>query len=119
MSKRKVLAGVTDLFFVAKIRAVAQQAGVDLSFAGSTEELLAEAKSGPELVVLDLNDRTIDSLEVIQRLRGEPETASVPLVSFFSHVQVDLGKQARSAGCERVLPRSQFSVELVELLRGR
>ena len=118
MSKKRVLVGVTDLFFVAKIRAAAKQAEVDLTLAMSTDALLAGARSGAELVVLDLNDNTIDSIEVIRRLSGEPETASVPLVSFFSHVQADLGRRARIAGCERVLPRSQFSAELVDLLRG-
>ena len=118
MSKKKVLVGVTDLFFVAKIRAAAKQAEADLTLATSTEALLAGARSGAELVVLDLNDNTIDSIEVIRRLSGEPETASVPLVSFFSHVQADLGRRARIAGCERVLPRSQFSAELVDLLGG-
>ncbi len=119
MSKKRVLVGVTDLFFAAKIRAAAKQADVDLTLATTADGLLAAVRSGAELVVLDLNDNTIDSIDVIRRLGDEPETASIPLVSFFSHVQADLGRRARAAGCERVLPRSKFSAELVDLLRGR
>jgi CheY-like chemotaxis protein len=114
---RKVVAGVTDLFFVAKIQSAGRMVGVDLLFAKSIDELLEEVQSAADLVVLDLNDSNLDFLEALGRLRRQPETASVPTLAYFSHVDADLARQAREAGCARVLPRSQFSSRLVDLLR--
>jgi len=115
---RKVVAAVTDLFFVAKIQSAARHAGIELCLAKSVEELLLEAQSGADLVVLDLNDSNLDWLEGLARLRGQPKTASVPTLAYYSHVDADLARQAREAGCAEVLPRSQFSSRLVDLLRG-
>lgn len=114
---RKVVAGVTDLFFVAKIQSAGRMVGADLLFAKSIDELLEEVQSGADLVVLDLNDSNLDFLEALGRLCRQPETASVPTLAYFSHVDADLARQAREAGCARVLPRSQFSSQLVDLLR--
>jgi CheY-like chemotaxis protein len=114
---RKVVAGVTDLFFVAKIEASGRRAGVDLQFVKSVDALLEEAQSGVDLLVLDLNDSNLDYLEALDRLRRQPETASVPTLAYFSHVDADLARLAREAGCARVVPRSQFSSRLVDLLR--
>jgi CheY-like chemotaxis protein len=114
---RKVVAAVTDLFFVAKIESAGRQAGVKLLFAKSIGDLLEEVQSGADLVVLDLNDSNLDWLGALGRLRGQPETAAVPTLAYFSHVDADLARQAREAGCARVVPRSQFSSRLVDLLR--
>ena len=115
---RKVVAAVTDLFFIAKIQSAGRRAGVDLLFAKSIDELLEEVQSGVNLVVLDLNDSNLDWLGALGRLRSRPETASVPTLAYFSHVDADLARRAREAGCGRVLPRSKFSSRLVDLLQG-
>lgn len=115
---RRVIAAVTDLFFIAKMQAAARHAGVELGFVSTTEELLAKAEAGVDLVVLDLNDPNLDILGEIETLRANPETASLPLLGFISHVDVDLAEQAKKAGCDRVVPRSQFSSRLIEMLGG-
>ncbi|MFQ5790780.1 MAG: response regulator [Acidobacteriota bacterium] len=115
---RKVLAAVTDLFFVAKVEPLARRAGAEIAFCSTTEELLAQAKAGADLVLLDLNDRALDALELIEKLRAHPETASLPTMAFFSHVQTELGRKAQEAGCHQVIPRSQLAARLVDFLRG-
>jgi len=42
----------------------------------------------------------------------------VSLLGFFSHVQVDLQRQAAEAGYDAVLPRSIFFRDLVKILAG-
>jgi CheY-like chemotaxis protein len=111
--RRTVLAAVSDLFFVAKLQAAARQVDVELVLAANSEELQAKARNGADLVVLDLNDRGLDALSAIAGLRSEPETAGIPLLGFLSHVETEL-----AAGCDRVLPRSQFSARLPQLLAG-
>jgi hypothetical protein len=38
-------------------------------------------------------------------------------MAFFSHVQVELQRAAQEAGCDQILPRSQFTATLPQLLR--
>ena len=40
------------------------------------------------------------------------------VIAFLSHVQTDLAERARSAGCAEVMPRSKFTQNLAEILRG-
>jgi CheY-like chemotaxis protein len=116
--RRTVLAAVSDLFFVAKLQAAARQVDVELVLAANAEELQAKARNGADLVVLDLNDRGLDALAAIGGLRSEPATAGIPLLGFLSHVETELTREAQAAGCDRVLPRSQFSARLPQLLAG-
>jgi DNA-binding NarL/FixJ family response regulator len=109
----QVVALVDDIFFIAKMKETAKQAGVALETAG-TGEALAEAarKDGTSLLIVDLNAR--GSIEAIEKLRAAGIT--LPVIAFFSHVQAELGERARAAGCEQVMPRSKFARELPEIL---
>jgi len=40
----------------------------------------------------------------------------VPLLGFFSHVEVELQRNALSAGFDQVIPRSVFARDLGEIL---
>ncbi|HLE20526.1 MAG TPA: hypothetical protein VJB88_05350 [Vicinamibacteria bacterium] len=115
---RRVVAVVNNLFFVAKLQSAARQASVDLTFASTEDELLEKARAGAELVVFDLGDQDLQALAAIKRLRSEPDTADVPMLGFLRHTQPEVAERARAAGCENVMPRSQFSAQLVDLLRG-
>jgi CheY-like chemotaxis protein len=112
-----VIAVVDDLFFVGKLEATAKQAGVPLRCVRAAdfqpENLRAEK---PALVIFDLNTTSASAVELIRGLKADPELAAVPVVGFFSHVQVELQRAAREAGCDEVMPRSKFTAGLVQLL---
>jgi DNA-binding NarL/FixJ family response regulator len=113
-----VLVAVDDLFFLAKIEAVAKQAGigiVEARSARSLEERLREAP--PRLVILDLNSAACAPLEAIRGIKSDPRLAGTRVVGFLSHVQADLGRAAEAAGCDLVLPRSVFSARLADILK--
>ena len=55
----RVVAVVSDLFFVARIREVARLAGVPLVFARSADEINATLAAGARLVLLDLTGRHV------------------------------------------------------------
>lgn len=119
MDRHFVLAVVDDMFFSSKIEAVARGLGFDLvevRDARSLEESLVGHP--PRLILLDLNCRGCPPLDAIGRIRRDDRLRDIPLVAFFSHVQVGLERAAREAGCETVLPRSKFSVNLREILSG-
>ncbi len=112
-----VLVAVDDMLFSSKIRATAKQAGVELSFARSREEILQQARATkPALVIFDLNSGKTDPVATISALKADPELASIRTLGFASHVHTDLIAAARSAGADQVVPRSAFAGNLAEIL---
>lgn len=119
MSKsKKILAVVEDLFFVVKINDLARRAGLQVEFVKSAQDVLEKASAErPLMVIVDLNNAAVNAVDLIARLKGVPETKSVSVVSFVSHVQGELKQQAQEAGANMVLARSAFSSSLPQILR--
>jgi DNA-binding NarL/FixJ family response regulator len=106
----KILALVDDIFFQAKMLETAKHIGVELKSFATGEALLAELnQAAPKLIVVDLNARH-QPVETIASLSSQ--NSQVPVVAFFSHVQRDLAQRARDAGCNEVMPRSEFTKDL-------
>ena len=113
-----IIAVVDDLFFVGKLEATAKQAGVSLRTLRAADLQLEGLRAEkPALVIFDLNTTSASAVELIRRLKADLELAAVPVVGFFSHVQVELQRAAVAAGCDQVLPRSKFTAGLAELLQ--
>ena len=112
-----VLVAVDDLLFSSKIRATAKQAGVDLTFARSPQEVLDQARAlKPTLAIFDLNSGKTDPVATITALKKDPELAGIRTLGFASHVHTDLIAAAREAGADQVLPRSAFAGNLADIL---
>jgi DNA-binding NarL/FixJ family response regulator len=112
-----ILVAVDDLLFKSKIRATAKQAGVELTFAGSQDEVLAQARSTrPALVIFDLNSGKTDPVSTIAALKADPALSTIPTLGFASHVHTGLIAEARRAGADEVLARSAFAGNLAEIL---
>lgn len=103
-----------DLFFTSKVTGTAQALGLRVD---SVDDI-ATAKS--RLATGDIGcvflDLAIPRVSVADLLAAMPESARAPLIAFGSHMNVELLESARAAGAE-VLPRSQFSATMPELLR--
>ena len=109
---KRIVAVLHDLMFQVKIEQAAKRAGFEPVFVQSQQEALARAKENPAVIILDLNDRGIEPLETIAKLKGDLETSHIKLLGFVSHVQTDLQKAARDRGCDLVIARSAFSQKL-------
>lgn len=110
----QVLALIDDLFFQSKLSETARHVGVALQVVSSGEALVASAAAAaPRLVIVDLNARQgpLDAIEGLQAAGNPP-----PVIAFLSHMQTELAERARAAGCEQVLPRSQFTANLAAIL---
>jgi CheY-like chemotaxis protein len=118
MSNPKVLAVVNDLFFASKINEAAKHAGVQLIYVTNEAALLEKAKDNPALIIFDLNFTAAHPVELIAKLKGDPASKQIRLLAYLSHVQVDLMKAAEEAGCDEVLPRSAFSMNLPQILKS-
>jgi CheY-like chemotaxis protein len=116
---RTVLAVVDDLFFASKIRGTAEQLGVAVKFARTTEALAEAARREQvALIICDLHSQKVDLNELAKQLKADDQLRSIPLLGFFSHVQTELQREAEQAGFDRVIPRSVFNAQLVEILKG-
>jgi len=114
-----VIAYVDDLMFVSRIREAARPLALEIQTARSASQLLEACRSGsPKLVLADLDSPRLGSVEAIRALRAEPQTASVPVIGFVSHVNGALVAEAQAAGCTRVLARGAFVQELPRLLES-
>lgn len=112
-----VVAIVDDLFFAAKIRGTAEQAGVPVRFARGLDRLIESIlENPPSLIICDLHSEKISPTELAGRLKSDDRFRSIPLIGFFSHVQIELQQAAMAAGFDRVLPRSAFVNQLNAIL---
>jgi CheY-like chemotaxis protein len=112
---KTLIACVEDLFFRSKIEATARHLNVPLRFVGASELVQAcgAAKTGAVLMELSNNG---DALTAVRALRRAKATEALPVIGFLSHVDRTLAEEARSAGVTEVMPRSQFSETLPDLL---
>ncbi len=117
MSKTIALGLIRDLFFRAKIDAVAAAVGAEVEYASSIEAAAARcAAVPPSIIFTDLSDAAFPALETLEKIRAAAPTARV--IGFASHVELKPLKAARDAGYELTLSRSEFTARLPELLKG-
>lgn len=115
---KKILAVVTDLFFSVKITEAAKKAGMQVEFLRDEADIIAKAaQEKPTLIIFDLNFETAEPVRVIETLKGNPQTKSISLIGYLSHVQAELKQKAQEAGCNMVLARSAFSQNLPMILK--
>ena len=112
-----IIAVVDDMFFAAKIRAVAEAVGVEISFPRSKEALIQKAReTKPRLIVVDLHNQKFDSNELAGELKSDEQLRDIRMLGFFSHVQTELQRNAIAAGFDQVIPRSVFARDLAQIL---
>ena len=99
----RVVAYVPDLMDRSKVAAAA---GGDCVFASRPGDLAA-LSAGADVVVVDLTKPGV--VEVLAGLDAR-------VIGFANHTSRDVMDAARAAGCEQVLPRSDFFARIDELL---
>jgi DNA-binding NarL/FixJ family response regulator len=102
-----------DLFFQMKLAETAKHLHVELKVAATPDALLQLMDPLPKFVIVDLNARNTP-LEAVEKLRAQQPT--LPVIGFLSHVQTDLAAKAKAAGFQQVMPRSQFTANLPQIL---
>lgn len=105
----RVLAVVTDLFFVARIRETARLAGVAVAFAKSQPDVERQAALSPRLALVDLT-AALDLGQVLAALAG------VPVIGYTTHAAAARTKPWHER-CDRVVTKETLTRELPALLR--
>jgi CheY-like chemotaxis protein len=106
---------VEDLFFRSKIEATARHLNVPVRFA-EAKDLCREAEREDTAAVLLEVSADGASIEAIRKLRQDNRTSKLPVIGFLRHTDRGLAQQAEGAGFTRVLPRSEFSETLPDLV---
>ena len=112
-----LIAFMDDLMFLSRIREAARAAGVEVQTVRTPEGLVEACRlTRPALVFADLDSQRLPVLEGIRTLRTHHELASIAVVGFLGHTQVEQARLAEQAGCTRVLTRGAFVNELRTLI---
>lgn len=114
---KKIIAVMTDLFFSVKILDIAKKFGMPVEFVKDKAAVLEKVKENPSVVIFDLNYEAADPIDVIQKIKGDPETRRVSTIGFVSHVQTELKLRAQQSGCDIVMARSVFAQNLPDILK--
>jgi len=101
----RVLAIATDLMLGSKVEATLRAAGHEVTLSPSLQEARLD---GVELLVADLE---VENPEALAGL-------GVPVLGYYSHVDVETREAAVAAGVDLVVPRSRLAREMPELVAG-
>jgi CheY-like chemotaxis protein len=115
--KKQILAVVEDLFFTVKIADSAKRSGLDVVFVKTEHEALERMKDHPVLVIVDLNAASLHPIKLIEKIKANEETKNISILGYVSHVQGELKQKAHDIGCDMVLAKSAFSVNLPMILK--
>src|SRR5688572_5805857 len=85
------LALTADLLFASRVKSTATAVGARVHLVRTADEMVrAATQESPALIVIDLDIRTLDPIELIKRLRAEAPPVAVPILAYVSHVREDL-----------------------------
>lgn len=98
----RVVAVAADLMLGSKVEATLRAAGHEVSLAPSLQEAPLD---GAELLVADLEVENPEALVAV----------GVPVLGYYSHVDVETREAAMAAGVDLVVPRSRMARELPAL----
>ena len=114
---RTVISVVDDMFFVSKIRATGKALGLIVKFPRTLEAFRDTVNDEPpNLILIDLHNSKVDAMALAKELKSDEKLREIPLLGFYSHVQMELQRQAAEAGFDEVLPRSLFARDLAQIL---
>ncbi len=72
---------------------------VDCAVNGA-EGLSMASTTRPDLILLDMSLPVIDGWETAARLKGDPDTAIIPVIALTAHAMVPDRERALAAGCD-------------------
>jgi CheY-like chemotaxis protein len=101
-----------DLIFFSRVSGAARAAGLSVRMVRTAADLLAIARTAPPAgIILDVHNPGLDLPALLAELKEACPTMP-RVIAYGSHVEAAVLRAARQAGCDRVLPRSQFVEEL-------
>ena len=114
------LASMNDLLFLSKIMEAAKALSVPLRSLKTEEKLLAAARESDDpVILLDLDDRRLDAIQLARAIRGAEPALRARVYAFVSHVNEERVAHAGEGLFDRIFTRGQFVRVLPDLLRPK
>jgi CheY-like chemotaxis protein len=108
---------VQDLFFSSRIAETTRQLGIVAIIedrAETFEETVREERPGVALI--DLGLRGVDWASSVRRLRADPAFATLPIIAFGPHMDLEARERALAAGCTEFLANSKIATDLAHIV---
>lgn len=99
----RVVAVATDLMLGSKVEATLSAAGHEVTLTPSLQE---GGWDGIDLIVADLDTENPEALVGL----------GMPVLGYYSHVEVETRRAAEAAGVDLVVPRSRLAREMPQLV---
>jgi len=100
---------VRDVLITAGMKVIEARSGA--------EGLEAAARIRPSLILLDIRLPGLDGFAVLERLRADPATASIPIVALTAQAMVGDREQALEAGFSGYIPKPIDTRTLADSVR--
>lgn len=94
------------------------RAGYETSVVGTGTEALEQIRRRPDLVVLDLMLPGLSGFEICRLMRGDPQTASVPIIMLTARAEEEARVQGLDLGADDYVTKPFSPRELVARLRA-
>ena len=104
-----------NLMFASRVSGAAATLKVPMQVLASASDVPGKVTGNTRLVIIDLSQSGLDLPNLVGEIRGKAPAARI--VAFGPHVNEAELAAARAAGCDDVMPNSQFDRTYVELLR--
>ncbi|MBX3320204.1 MAG: histidine kinase [Nitrospira sp.] len=105
-----ILVAITDLFFYTKVKDALRQTDFQIEKARAQQDILDKAASvSPRLIILNMNDLTLDAFDALEQLKSDPGLNAIPTLAFANHEEVDTWNRAKVLGVTKIVSRNEFS----------
>jgi CheY-like chemotaxis protein len=81
---------------------------------GGADALRKVKLQKPDLVLTDLAMPGMSGVEVIEQIKGDPETRHIPCVAVTAHMWDHIAQAASQSGCDSLVPKPFNSVRLLQ-----
>lgn len=117
MTPKTILVGINDIFFYTKVRDALLPQGYKLEKARAQRDILEKTVSTrPSIVLLDMNDMTLDAFQALETLKADPRFNFIPVLAYANHEEVDTWNKARALGVTKIVSRNEMSARTRELV---
>jgi DNA-binding NarL/FixJ family response regulator len=106
----------SNLMFASRVSGAASALKIPLQVLASASEAAAKTTPATSLVIVDLSQSGLELCKLVAEVRATAPLARI--IAFGSHVNEAELAAARAAGCDEVMPNSQFDRTYVQMLRA-
>ena len=119
MAEQKALIIENDLFFTSKITNTVKEVGLAPVIAQESKAVNQQLKDPDlSLIIIDLSLNGLDTLKLLNNVKGSQSTCHIPIIAFAEHTEKELLQGAREAGCEIVITNLGIAKDLKDLIEA-